>query len=150
MELKKADLKNGRNLFHAAACATCHRFDGLGGDIGPDLSMVRTKFDTRYLLESIIEPSKNISDQYGSKIIFLENGEQVNGLVIPRETHYDIYPTTKSNKKVIPRKLAFKDVVKIEDSPISQMPPMLINTMNPNEVRDLIAYLLSSGIDNSK
>ncbi|EDM29301.1 hypothetical protein LNTAR_22964 [Lentisphaera araneosa HTCC2155] len=143
---KKADLKNGRNLFHAAACASCHRFDGLGGDIGPDLSMVRTKFDDRYLLESIIEPSKNISDQYSSKIITLKDKTQINGLVMPRELHYDVYPTTKTNKEVKPKQIPFDDVVKIEDSPYSQMPPMLINSMNKDEIRDLIAYLLSTGI----
>ncbi|WDE99378.1 DUF1080 domain-containing protein [Lentisphaera profundi] len=144
--LKKADLKNGRNLFHAAACASCHRFDGLGGDIGPDLSMVRTKFDDRYLLESIIEPSKNVSDQYSSKIITLKDKTQINGLVMPREEYYDVYPTTKSNKEVKPRQIPFDDVEKIEDYPISQMPPMLINSMNADEVRDLIAYLLSTGV----
>ena len=112
--------------------------------------MVRTKFDARYLLESIIEPSKNISDQYSSKIITLTNNEQISGLAMPRETHYHVYPTTKSSKEVKPRRLEFKDVVKIEDSPISQMPPMLINGMNGTEIRDLIAYMLSAGIGNTK
>ena len=146
--LKKANLKNGRNLFHAAACASCHRFDGLGGDIGPDLSMVRTKFDARYILESIIEPSKVISDQYSSKIITLKDKSQINGLVMPREGYYDVYPTTKSNKEIKPKRLEYDDIEKIEDYPVSQMPPMLVNTMNKDEIRDLIAYLLAGGVPN--
>src|SRR5690606_34269809 len=65
-ELRAANFESGRNLFHALRCAACHRFDGLGGDVGPDLTTVKNKFDARYILESIIEPSKVISDQYQS------------------------------------------------------------------------------------
>jgi putative heme-binding domain-containing protein len=110
--------------------------------------MVRTKFDARYILESIIEPSKVISDQYSSKIITLKDKSQINGLVMPREGYYDVYPTTKSNKEVKPKRLEYDDIEKIEDYPVSQMPPMLVNTMNKDEIRDLIAYLLAGGTPN--
>ena len=54
------NFENGQNLFHATACAACHRFAGLGGAIGPDLTSVKNKFDRNYLIESIIDPSKTI------------------------------------------------------------------------------------------
>ncbi|WP_018970444.1 family 16 glycoside hydrolase [Rubritalea marina] len=148
--LKDANIKNGRSLFFASACASCHRFDGLGGDIGPDLSMVRTKFSANYLLESIIEPSKEISDQYGSKIVTLKDGRVFTGVVVPREAVYDIYPMTKTTEELKPTSIVFEDVESIVESPVSQMPPMLMNGMNGEEVRDLIGYLLSSGIPNTE
>ena len=53
--MSSASFENGRNLFHAMRCAACHRFDGLGGDVGPDLTTVKNKFDARYILN----PSSN-------------------------------------------------------------------------------------------
>ncbi|MCG8433472.1 MAG: c-type cytochrome, partial [Gammaproteobacteria bacterium] len=73
--LTSRSFESGRNLFHAIGCAACHRFDGQGGDIGPDLTSVRNKFSTRDLLESMIEPSKSISDQFGSEIVSTKAGD---------------------------------------------------------------------------
>ena len=42
---------NGRNMFGAATCFACHRFNGEGGGVGPDLSTVAGKFSPRDLLE---------------------------------------------------------------------------------------------------
>ena len=140
-----ANYENGRNLFHAIGCAACHRFDGLGGDIGPDLTTVKNKFDARYLLESIIEPSKVISDQYGSKIVTMNDGATHIGLVVERDKEVDVYPAAKTTEELKPATLEASEIATIEESPVSQMPPMMINSLNGDEVRDLIAYLLSGG-----
>ena len=62
--LTKRDFDKGRNLFGEAKCFVCHRFNNEGGGLGPDLTVVSGRFGPRDLLESIIEPSKVISDQY--------------------------------------------------------------------------------------
>ncbi len=140
-----ADYASGRNLFHAIGCAACHRFSGLGGDIGPDLTTVKNKFDAHYLLESIIEPSKAISDQYGSKIVTMLDGKVHTGLVVETGDQVNVYPAAKTTEELEPTILNYSDIDKIEESPISQMPPAMINGLNAEEVRDLIAYMLSGG-----
>ncbi len=143
--IRGADFHSGRNLFHAIGCAACHRFDSLGGDIGPDLTTVNNKFDINYLLESIIEPSKVISDQYGSKIVTMKDGAIHSGLVVERGEAVDVYPAAKTTEELKPATLKLSEIAKIEETPVSQMPPMMMNGLNGDEVRDLIAYLLSGG-----
>ena len=60
------DFDRGRKLFGEASCFACHRFDNEGGAQGPDLTGAAGRFSVRDLLESIIEPSKEISDQYAA------------------------------------------------------------------------------------
>ena len=62
--LKKRDFDRGRTLFAAANCFACHRFDSEGGSNGPDLTGLAGRFSAKDLLESIVDPSKVISDQY--------------------------------------------------------------------------------------
>ena len=149
-QLAEANFKNGRNLFHSIKCATCHRFDGLGGDVGPDLTTVKNKFDANYLLESIIEPSKVISDQYSSKIVALEDGRQITGLVIPKDGKVEIYPVQETAEALEPIIVDADEIEQMKDSSTSQMPAAMLDSLNAEEVRDLIAYLLSSGNPKAK
>jgi putative heme-binding domain-containing protein len=143
-ELSGRNYASGRNLFHATACASCHLFDGEGGAIGPDLTSVRNKFSHRDLLEAIIEPSKVISDQYGSKAVRLKNGTTHIGLVVEKadSDSLEIYLPDPTSDPVV---VVEADVEEISDSPVSQMPPGLVNGLNENELLDLLAYLLSRG-----
>lgn len=140
--MKKGSFENGRSLFHAIGCAACHRFAGLGGDIGPDITSTRTKFSTEYVLESILDPGSVISDQYGSFTVTLKSGEMHTGLVVEHDDTVDIYPAVNAAEAIAVKRT---DVAKIEQSSVSQMPPGLINGLNAEEVRDLIAYLMSGG-----
>ncbi len=138
----KADFTNGRSLFFSTGCGACHRLGGLGGAIGPDLTSIPNKFDERYLMESILEPSKVISDQYNSSIVTLSDGSQLMGLAVEKGEKLEVYPP---DPKGTPRVLTRQEVKSIEQSPISQMPPGMINVLNPEELRDLSAYLMSAG-----
>ncbi len=148
--LSNADFKSGRNLFHSMKCATCHRFDGLGGDVGPDLTTVQNKFDANYLLESIIEPSKVISDQYSSKLVLLDDGRQFTGLVIRKEDKVEIYPVQETVEDLEPVVVDADEVEAMKDSTVSQMPAAMLDSLNEEELRDLTAYLLSSGNPKAK
>jgi putative heme-binding domain-containing protein len=145
--LKKASFESGRSLFHAIGCAACHRFAGLGGDIGPDLTSIRTKFTPDYVLESLINPGSVISDQYGSFTVTLKDGTLHTGLVVEKDDTVDVYPAVNSAEPVI---LKRADIASIEQSPVSPMPPGLINLLNGEELRDLIAYLMSGGDETDK
>src|SRR5207253_1574182 len=79
--LAKRDFDRGRRLFGEANCFACHRFDNEGGAQGPDLTVVSGRFSVRDLLESIIEPSKEISDQYAAVTITTTDGKAVTGRI---------------------------------------------------------------------
>ncbi len=66
----------------ASSCYACHRFDNEGGGAGPDLTGVSGRFATRDLLESIVVPSKVISDQYGAVIVSTTDGRVVTGRIV--------------------------------------------------------------------
>lgn len=140
--LEGRDFANGRSIYFATSCAACHRFDGYGGDIGPDLSTVRNKFSVAEVLEAIIDPSAAISDQYSSYQIELKNGDTLFGLVVDRGDEYLIHTPVPGAEPVI---VAAADVESINQVEVSQMPPGLINPLNADELRDLVAYLMSAG-----
>ncbi len=71
------DPERGRQLYGAVACASCHRFGADGGGVGPDLTAVASRFNVRDLLQSIVEPSKVISDQYAAVSIATKDGRAV-------------------------------------------------------------------------
>ncbi|MDF1798796.1 MAG: cytochrome c, partial [Planctomycetota bacterium] len=59
------DRARGQALFTAVSCASCHRIAGQGGALGPDLSGAARRFSRHDLLQAIIEPDRDRSDQYG-------------------------------------------------------------------------------------
>jgi putative heme-binding domain-containing protein len=136
------NFERGRNAFFVTSCAACHRFDNYGGDIGPDLSSVNRRFSTRGLVEKIIDPNILISDQYSSSVVTLRDGETISGLVVERGENLEIYTRSPTAE---PRIVPAAEVSSVEHSDVSQMPPGLINLLNEDELRDLIAYIISGG-----
>ena len=142
--MKGRDYDRGRVLFAAAKCFACHRYNDEGGGLGPDLSGVAGRFSTRDLLESIVVPSKTISDQYESVTVATTDGRVVTGRIV--NLHGDnlkintdmLDPSKMTN---VPR----SQIEEIKRSPVSMMPVGLLNTMNKDEILDLFAYLLSRG-----
>ena len=143
------DFDRGRRLFGEVGCASCHRYDTEGASVGPDLTAVAGRFSVRDLLESIIEPSKEISDQYGAIVIRKKNGDMVIGRV--GNLNGDVL-------MVIENMFApndFTDVKRqeiesMEPSKVSMMPEGLLNSLNQDEIGDLVAFLLSRGDRNTK
>lgn len=142
--LKDRDFDHGRQMFGAAACFACHRFDNLGGSVGPDLTVLSGRFSPRDILESVLEPSKQISDQYGSVQIVTTDGKVISGRIVNlagdsfRVQTDMLKPGTLTN-------VDRRKIDEIVESKVSMMPRGLLNTLDKNEVLDLMAYLLSRG-----
>lgn len=136
--------ENGRNMFGAATCFACHRFGNEGGAVGPDLSSVAGKFSPRDLLESILDPNKEISDQYGSTVFTMEDGSQIVGRIANLNGDNLMVSTNMMDPHNFTNVNATK-VVKTEESKVSMMPPGLLNMLKDNDILDLLAYLLSGG-----
>jgi putative heme-binding domain-containing protein len=143
----KRDFKAGRNLYHATSCSKCHRLGGEGGSIGPDLSTAAKKFSVSDMLDAIIEPSKAISDQYGSHQVLTADGTVLVGRVVEIGDEIYVYKADADAKPVILKKSQVEELV---PSKVSQMPVGLINSLNPDELKELMAYLMASGDSRAK
>ncbi|MBO9570987.1 MAG: c-type cytochrome, partial [Chitinophagaceae bacterium] len=142
--LENRDYQNAKAMFTAAACVTCHTIGGEGGAIGPDLTQLGTRFSKRDILESIIEPNKVISDQYASTVFTLKDTKSIIGKLVKDENgkyYISQNPFALDQLKEIKK----SDVVSIKTADVSLMPPLLINNLNPERLRDLMAYLVSGG-----
>jgi putative heme-binding domain-containing protein len=138
------DYAVGKNLYAAVACQQCHAMQGVGGNIGPDLTQVGTRFSTKDLLEAIIHPSKAISDQYAATEFKLKSGETVVGRIASEDAaSYQISQNPFAPDYL--RKVLKKDVAASSYSTVSVMLPGLINALNENELRDLVAYIQAGG-----
>ena len=135
---------NGETMYRSIMCATCHRFNGEGGSIGPDLTGSGNRYTLRDLLENIIDPSKVISDQYDSHEITKKDGSVLVGRIIVEENE-KVFLMTNPFAPNDHMAIAEADIAKKGTRKVSMMPPSLINALNPDELLDLLAYLVSGG-----
>ena len=131
-------------MFGAANCFACHRFASEGGSFGPDLSGLAGRFSTRDLLESVVDPSKVISDQYQAVVIRTTDGRIVTGRIINLSGDGMTVNTDMLNPSGN-TSVRRSQIDEIQPSPTSMMPAGLLDTMNQDEVLDLLAFLLSRG-----
>jgi len=141
------NFKNGERSFAAARCVVCHRFGGDGGATGPDLSQVAGRFGLKDLAESIVEPSKVVSDQYKASVISTTDEKTITGKIVSDTNgKYTVILDPEDSTKVV--ELKKEDVAAVKPSNISLMPEKLIDGLNETEVLDLLAYMLSRGDPN--
>lgn len=123
----------GRN---EVSCRRCHMVNGSGGEVGPDLSDIGLKKTPDYLLESIVDPNKQIAKGFESVLVATADGQVIHG-VLKSEDETTLNLMNKDGGIIrIP-----KD--EIEDRAVgkSGMPSDLIKYLTRSDVRDLVAYL---------
>jgi putative heme-binding domain-containing protein len=144
-----AKAKSGRSFeqgeasYTQAQCILCHRFGSSGGSVGPELAAVSSRLATRDILESILEPSKVVSEQYQNIVLTLNDGDVVAGRLLEANDQKLVLMTDP----IHPNKVEFRaaDAVSRRPSKISPMPECLVNSFTEEEIWDLIAYMESGG-----
>ena len=136
VQLAAADKSQGRAVF-AKTCATCHRLFGEGAEVGPDLTGAGRK-DMDYLLSNVIDPSAVVTKDFQMTVFALVDGRVVNGIAVA-ETPAAVTVQTDKERVV----LAKGDIEKRTQSPLSLMPDGLLQPLPTDQVRNLIAYLMS-------
>ena len=138
----------GKQAFNDAQCILCHRFGNEGGSVGPDLTGVSSRFNPHDILESILDPSKVISEQFQNITVTKKDGEDLTGRLV-EETNdrlvIVVNPLAPDSKTVVNK----KDVTKREASKVSPMPEGAANILTKEDILDLIAYLQSNGDRNA-
>lgn len=143
------NFESGENMFKASLCGSCHSMNGQGGNAGPELTKVGTRFSLADLGEAIIDPSATVSDRYRNTIYYLNDDSQVTGRLV-NETDRELEISTNAFSPDLTTKIRKDKIVKQEESMHSVMPPALINRLNEQELSDLIAFLVSGGNKNDK
>ena len=139
--LEGGDKEAGKTIFFqkiAVACLRCHKLEGQGGDVGPELNGIGGKQKRDYLLESSILPEKNIGKGFESLIIVLSNGKTVTG-ILKQDKPNEIVLMDFEGKLMTVKK------ADIEEKKIgkSAMPADLYKQLSKQELRDLVEYLAS-------
>ncbi|MCA9116526.1 MAG: c-type cytochrome [Planctomycetaceae bacterium] len=143
------NFENGRTMYAASQCVRCHRYLGEGGATGPDLTNVAGRFGFKDLGESLIEPSKVVSDQYRASTIVTVNGKVINGRILNNaDGKLTVLTDPVDATKVV--ELSADEVDEITPSKVSLMPKDLLDTLSADEVLDLLAYLYSRGNPNDR
>jgi putative heme-binding domain-containing protein len=133
----------GQEALYAAKCLLCHRIGEEGGSIGPELTAIASRFSRRDILESILEPSKVVSEQYANTDLILKNGDPLTGRIVSETAdRLVLRPSMLAPEMQEIRKSGLKSR---SVSPISPMPPALLDLLTKDEILDLLAYLESGG-----
>ena len=136
-------LVEGKSAFEKTGCAQCHRLGDVGGAMGPDLTSVGKRLDRRALLESILEPSKAIAEEYAAYDIETSDGELLTGRIEREDSDALILRTNSAVDDL--RRVKKSAIVKRTKSGLSNMPSGMLNALSENQILDLLAYLLADG-----
>ena len=131
----------GAKLFKEATCLQCHKIQGQGGAVGPELTDVfkRWKGDRAAVLREILDPSHRIDAKYAVHLIRTEDGETISG-IIRSETDEEIEILDNPESKE-PRVIAVDEIDRKIKTSTSMMPKALLDRFTKDEIFEILAYL---------
>lgn len=143
-DLVGRDLANGKKMFVIGQCYKCHRIERQGGIVGPDLTAAGRRFSPHDLLETIIDPSKAVSDQYQATKFQLESGDTVVGRIANIRPDAYMVQTNMLDPGNFTQ-IKVDEISGQKPSTESMMPTGLLNTMTRDDIIDLMGYMRSVG-----
>jgi putative heme-binding domain-containing protein len=135
---------NGKQIFEVASCLSCHRLNGVGTQLGPDLAQLDSKITHADILRSLLEPSAKIDEKYQTHIFTTKAGTVVTGMILeenPRQIKVIENPLIKADPIMLDR----ESIEERAKSPASIMPKGLLDKLTMEEILDLIAYVAARG-----
>ena len=137
--LTGGDAEEGRRIFlHRAevSCLRCHKVGGQGGDVGPDLSGIGARQKRDYLLEAIVDPSRQIAKGFETVILTTTKGKTVVGIVKAEDKQSVKLMTAEGNLVIVPKK-----EIDERQAGKSAMPEDVVKHLSRRELRDLVEFL---------
>jgi putative heme-binding domain-containing protein len=132
------DSRAGWRVFVRTTCANCHAHSGRGASVGPDLTGLAGQSDRRKIIESIVQPSKEVGPLYVAWQVLTDDGRALSGLKLNdgSESHARFIGADGERFEV-----ALDEIRSQRPSKLSIMPAKLEETMSIEEFRDLVAFL---------
>jgi putative heme-binding domain-containing protein len=133
-----------RVFFHpkGPGCYRCHQVDGRGGRAGPDLSVTAAALTRERLVESVVNPSKEVAPQFVSWLVARTDGTVFTGTILDSSATGEQTYADAEGRLIMVRS---EDVAERRPQAASLMPADLARLMTADEFRDLVAYLRSRG-----
>ena len=137
----KGDTTRGRQIFFQenVQCSRCHRVQGEGTDLGPDLSKISAKYDRAQILDSILYPSKVIEPNYISYQVETEDEFSYSGFILSKNQDEVVLKNANAIEVHIP----VREIRLMQTQTVSAMPELLLQEMTAQSVADLLEYLSS-------
>jgi len=137
------DPANGEKIFFdpdsKTPCAKCHTVKGKGGKVGPELTNVAGTRTAQFIIESILEPSKEIASGYEPFLVVTNTDEFIAGIKKGEDaTSVEIIDGSGDVKKI-----KKSDIKKMVQQKVSIMPGNFRDLLSVEELHDLVAYLLT-------
>ena len=134
--------ENGRRVFldtQKSQCAKCHRLEGVGGQVGPDLTKIWETHSVAKILESILDPSKEIKEGYQTFVAATASGQVYSGLKVKDEPGSIVLRDAEGRDITLPR----DEIDELSASKKSLMPDGVVAQLSFQEFIDLVAFLKS-------
>ncbi|MCC7337484.1 MAG: c-type cytochrome [Pirellulaceae bacterium] len=132
------DAERGKVLFHQTQkCIHCHRVGSEGSEVGPNLSDVGKRTKPEYLLESVVDPNAQIAKQYQTEVVITDDGRVIAGVLISEDQYEVVIADSTTSHKIS------KDEIDDRRTSGVSIMPSLANVLTVEQVRDLIAYLVT-------
>ena len=135
----KGDAAAGRLVFDKQ-CADCHRLNGQGHAVGPDLAALTNK-SVGALLKATLDPSGDVDGRYLNYVAADKDGRIVTG-ILAEETGTSITIAEPAGKR---RVILRRDLDQLRATGKSFMPDGLEKELSPQDLANLFAYVIASG-----
>jgi putative heme-binding domain-containing protein len=133
-----ASVAAGEALFKRERCAQCHRINGTGGRLGPDLSSIGTTRSADHLRQSVLEPDADVRQRYWVVKVVDGTGKASEGFLMNEDT-YTIQFIDASGQLHSMEKASLKS---FQIDKVSKM-PVYRGKLSGDEVNALVGYLSS-------
>ena len=134
------ELQVGRQLFADLGCEKCHRKAGVGGEVGPALDELQSKYTPREILRQLLDPSDTVPEEYETTMVETEDGRFFAGLVTA-EDRESLQLTINPLADLPPVRIEKSEITSRDKSPLSPMPSGLLVTLERSEIRTLLRFL---------
>ncbi len=145
---KRGNAARGKAVYLDAAkanCASCHRMEGSGGAVGPDLTRVWETLSFEKKVESILDPSKEIKEGYNTFKVATRDGRTLSGLLLS-DTAEGVTLKDAQGREV---KVPAGEIEEKGTDKVSLMPDGVVAHLSPEEFADLLAFLGDRGAQES-
>ena len=132
--------KRGEAIFFGrGTCFACHRVNGRGVAVGPELAGISKRRDPHYLVEAILNPDAYIVEGYQQTSLEMKGGRKLFGM-IQEETAISINLVLLTGEQIT---VPTEDLKKRSDAKKSGMPASFVYTLSPQDVADVTAWTLT-------
>lgn len=135
---KPGNAESGRSVFKSI-CAKCHKLNGMGADVGPDLATVRHQ-PKQVLLTSILDPSQSLAQGFEAYVVETASGATLDGVLGPQSSTTITLKHEEGKQDVVQR----KDIKNMYAASLSAMPADLEKQIGLQQMADLLEFVKTS------